>query len=88
MCDSDFECEPSKDWDAEDWPSEFFASVVDGQNNNNSCCFVLTSFQNDGTTSEHILIKSETYDEYYEFEKGYARVNVQSCVCNKCHLFM
>ena len=87
MCDTDFECEPSEDWDSKNWPSEFFASVIDYLNDDNSCCFVLTSLQNE-TTSEHILIKSETYDEYYEFEKGYAVVNVQPCVCNKCHIFM
>ena len=88
VCDTDFECEPSEDWDADDWPSEFFASVIDRMNNNNSCCFVLKSSQNDGTTSEIILIKPETDEEYYEFENGYSVVNVQPCVCNKCHSFM
>ena len=75
----DFNFEPSSYYET-NWPSQFFAQIIDIKNRGSTCCFKLSS----ADESKTIVVQPDTL-ELYEFEESKPVHNVVRCKdCNKC----
>merc|ERR1712018_30738 len=71
----DFNFEPSTYYE-DNWPSQFFAQIIDIRNRSHTCCFELSS----ADESKSVVVKPETL-ELYEFEEEKPVQNVVRVLC-------
>ena len=70
----DLNFEPSSYYET-NWPSQFFAQVIDIKNRGHTCCFILKSADDSKT-----ITVSETL-ELYEFEAEKPVHDIERCIC-------
>ena len=77
----DFSFEPSSYYgnDGKNWPSQFFAQIIDIKNKENACCFILSS----ADRRTNVLIQPESL-ELYEFDEENPVSIVERCICYRC----
>jgi len=73
----DFNFEASSYYET-NWPSQFFAQVIDNKNRGRTCCFKLSS------ADESNVIEVIPDLEMYEFEEEKPVHNVVRCMCGNC----
>ena len=74
----DFNFEPSSYY-VTNWPSQFFAQIIDHRNRGRTCCFKLSS-ADESKTIEVMPVELEMY----EFEEEKPVHNVVRCICGNC----
>ena len=76
ICDAkSFDCHKSNFW-VNNWPRQFFASVVDVEDRNNTCCFNLTSRDE----AQQLIIRPNSTVRPYQLDV----YNILQCKCQEC----